>query len=78
MNKHKKNKMHRTLGKLKKVKTWQKGLHKSGGILTSAGKITVLAGTATGQPEIAAAGAGMIVGGKAASETSKILKHTEK
>lgn len=71
-------KVKRTLKGMKKTKKWRKGFSKGGEILSSAGKITVLAGTVTGQPEIAAAGAGMIVGGKAASETSKILKHAEK
>ena len=69
-------KQFRTLGKkLKKVKTWEKGTHKAGAIMSSAGDVAMVAGAVTGQPELVAIGGGLKAGGKATTATSKILKN---
>lgn len=65
----------RNLGKqLKRVKTWEKGTHIAGKALNTAGDVTMLAGTVTGQPEVVGAGASMKTGGATLNKTSKILK----
>ena len=73
-----KKKFIKQLGKYKKAKNWEKPTEVGSHVLTNSGKLVTIAGTVSGQPEIAAAGAGMVVGGQALGHTSKLLKTKHK
>jgi hypothetical protein len=63
------------LGKeLTKVKTWEKATSIGSKVLNTAGDVTMIAGTVTGQPEVVAFGGGLKGAGVATGKVNKILK----
>ena len=74
-----KTKKMKTLGqKMMKVKTWKNASSKIAKVSDIGGKGLMLMGSATGQPEIVAAGSGLIGISKGANEISSLLKQNNK
>ena len=63
---------------IKKKKVWERNLRHGSEIGDVVGKGLVMAGGATGQPELVAAGGGVIGASKAAGKASKLLRKKKK